>query len=51
MKPLLRKEWCYKVGVIGVKNNVELFILEDELQPKGDGTYKVPGNDGMPWKY
>jgi hypothetical protein len=25
------------------KHNCELFILEDELQPKGDGTYKVPG--------
>ena len=37
-------EWCYKSWSYWCKkNNVELFILEDELQPKGDGTYKVPG--------
>ena len=37
-------EWCFKSWKIWCKkNNVELFILEDELQPKGDGTYKIPG--------
>ena len=37
-------EWCYKSWQYWCdKNNVELFILEDELRPKGDGTYKVPG--------
>mgnify|MGYP003122545075 FL=1 len=37
-------EWCYKTWEYWCKkNNVELFILEDEIKPKGDGTYKVPG--------
>jgi hypothetical protein len=37
-------EWCYKSWQYWCdKNDVELFILEDELRPKGDGTYKVPG--------
>ena len=37
-------EWCYKSWQYWCdKNDVELFILEDELRPKGDGTYSVPG--------
>ena len=41
--------WIMLSGVINRwqywcdKNDVELFILEDELRPKGDGTYSVPG--------
>ena len=37
-------EWCYKSWQYWCdKNDVQLFILEDELRPKGDGTMKVPG--------
>ena len=37
-------EWCYNSWDYWCKkNDVQLFILEDELRPKGDGTYKVPG--------
>ena len=37
-------EWCYKSWQYWCdKNDVELFILEDELRPKGDGTMKLPG--------
>ena len=37
-------EWCFKSWKVWCKkNDVQLFILEDELQPKGDGTYKIPG--------
>ena len=37
-------EWCYNTWQYWCdKNNIELFILEDELRPKGDGTYSVPG--------
>jgi len=37
-------EWCYKTWQYWCdKHNVELFILSDEIKPKGDGTYKVPG--------
>ena len=37
-------EWCFKSWKLWCKkNDVELFVLEDELQPKGDGTYNFPG--------
>tara|TARA_Y100000310_G_scaffold217920_1_gene219033 strand:- start:596 stop:1354 length:759 start_codon:yes stop_codon:yes gene_type:complete len=37
-------EWCFKSWKVWCKkHDVELFVLEDALQPKGDGTYKVPG--------
>jgi len=37
-------EWCYNSWDYWCKkNDVQLFILEDEIQPKGDGTYSVPG--------
>ena len=38
------KEWCFKTWTYWCKkHNVELFILQDEVQPKGDGTYNMPG--------
>jgi len=37
-------EWCYNTWDYWCKkNDVQLFILEDELRPKGDGTMKLPG--------
>lgn len=38
------KEWCFKTWKWWCdKHNVDLFILEDELQPLGDGTGNMPG--------
>ena len=35
-------EWCYNTWDYWCKkNDVQLFILEDELRPKGDGTMKM----------
>ena len=38
------KEWCFKTWSWWCKkHNVELIVLQDELRPKGDGTYNMPG--------